>query len=117
VGLPVDLGTDFDVDASRVFRPCKFRGEDAGFEYYSSAIGEEERARVGTPPDADFAVTWVTHSDLRELASSLAASGALCHVSGGLLVDTESGESFSSERVLEWVSEQLAGLEPNLKRP
>jgi hypothetical protein len=59
----------------------QFHGEDAGFEYYSRAVNEEERAETGTPPGVDFVVTLVTHSDLRELACSLVASGVLCYVS------------------------------------
>jgi hypothetical protein len=107
-GYSVELETDFDVDTSTGYRPCKFRGEDAGFEYYSFTMNQEDRAKAGAPPDADFAVTLVTHSDLREFATSSVAGGVLCLVSGGLLVETESGESFSSGRVLEWVSEQLS---------
>jgi hypothetical protein len=92
----------------------QFHGEDAGFEYYSRAVNEEERAETGTPPGVDFVVTLVTHSDLRELACSLVASGVLCYVSGGMLFDPDSGESFPPDRALGWVKEQLAEVEPEL---
>lgn len=115
-GFPAELDTDFDAETFSGFLPCKFRGADAGFEYFSVAVDERERAESGAPPGADFAVTLATHSDLQECASSLVAAGALCHVSGGLLVDPQSGESFTSERVLGWVREQLSHLAPHLNR-
>ncbi len=115
-GFPVELDTDFDVETFSGFLPCKFRGADSGFEYFSTSVDERERAEAGTPSGVDFAVTLATHSDPREFASSLLVSGALCHVSGGRLVDPQSGESISSERVLGWVREQLSGLEPHLNR-
>lgn len=115
-GFPVELDTDFDAETFSGFIPCKFRGADAGFEYFSAVVSEQERAESGAPPGADFAVTLATHSDLREFASSLVAAGALCHVSGGLLVDPQSGESCSPEQVLAWVGEQLSDLESHLNR-
>jgi len=114
-GFPVELDTDFDVDSSIGFRPCRFRGGEAGFEYFSAPVEESERAESQVPTSYDFSVTLATHSDLREFASSLLAAGALCHASGGLLVDPQSGESCPSEQALEWTSQQFAELEPHLR--
>jgi hypothetical protein len=79
-------------------------------------VSEREWSESGAPPGADFAVTLTTQSDVREFASSLMAAGALCHVSGGLLVDPQSGETCSPERVLAWVGEQLSDLGSYLDR-
>jgi hypothetical protein len=110
----VDLDTDFDVDTFSGFLPCKFRGADSGFEYFSEMVAEEDRVETELPPGTDFAVTLVTHSDLSEFATSLLAAGALCHASGGVLVDPQSGEGCASEQVLAWVAEVLSELEPHL---
>jgi hypothetical protein len=113
-GFPVDLDTDFEVDTFTGFLPCKFRGADTGFEYFSEEVKEQDRVEAGLPPGTDFAVTLVTHSDLGEFATSLLAAGALCHASSGLLVDPQLGESCASEQVLAWVAEVLSELEPHL---
>ncbi len=115
-GFPVELDTDFDVYSSIGFRPCQFRGGEAGFEYFSATIDESERDGLGAPAGCDFSVTLVTHSDLRDFASSLLAAGALGHASGGLLVDPQAGESYPPERALDWARAQLAELEPELAR-
>lgn len=113
-GFPLELDADFDVDTQQGFLPCQFRGADAGFEYFSHQVDEQERRDDGVPQDADFAVTLVTHSDLRELASSIVAAGVLCHESGGLLVDPQSEESCSSERAMAWIKEQMTDLDPHI---
>jgi hypothetical protein len=114
-GFPVELDTDFDVDSFSGFLPCRFRGAEAGFEYFGAQVEEAERAQSQAPDGCDFSVTLVTHSDLREFACSLLAAGALCDATRGLLVDPQSGESCPPERALEWVREQLAELEPHLR--
>jgi hypothetical protein len=108
------LDAAFDVDSFSGFLPCRFRGVESGFEYYSVLVDERERVEAGAPQGIDFAVTLVTHSDFREGASSLLAAGALCHASGGFLVDPQSGETWSSEEVLAWAKKQLSEFEPYL---
>jgi hypothetical protein len=100
--FPVTLDTDFNVDTFSGFLPCTFRSLAAGFEYFASALSPEEGADAGAPEGTDFQVTLVTHSDLREFATSLLAAAALCHASGGLLVEPQSGEEIKADRVLDW---------------
>src|SRR5215475_264995 len=40
-GFDVDLDTDFDVRDFSGFLPCKYKGMDAGFEYYFGPAGPE----------------------------------------------------------------------------
>jgi len=110
-GFLIELDTDFDPDTFSGFLPCKLRGAVSGFEYFAAPLSEAEAAEAGAPAGSDFCVTLVTHSDLRECACSVAASGALARASGGLLVDPQSGESFAAADALGWASEQFAAAE------
>ena len=107
-GFPAELDPDFDVDDFSGFLPCRYGGVDAGFEYLA---GPPEIDDVELPPDLDFSVTFSTHSDMRELASSIAAAATLCSLTAGILYDPQSGDTVSSKEVLRWAREQLAELE------
>jgi hypothetical protein len=104
-GFPVELDTDIDPDTFSGFLPCKLRGALSGFEYFATRLSEAEAAGAGAPAGADFCVTLVTHSDLREFACSAAAAGALARASGGLLVDPQSGESVAAADAARWATE------------
>ena len=114
VGFPVALDTDFDVGTFSGFLPCSFRSLASGFEYFVSALSPEERADAGAPEGTDFQVTFVTHSDPREFATSLLAAAALCHASGGLLVDPQSGDEIQADQVLDWARAGLKDIEREL---
>ena len=114
-GFPLDLGVDFDVDSSSGFRPCDLLGAAAGFEYYSSPVSESARAELAAPPDCDFSVMLTTGADERELAASIMAAGALCHASGGVLVDPQSGEDILAERALAWARQKFSEIEVHLR--
>lgn len=113
--FPVDLDTDIDMDTFSGFLPCKFRSTPSGFEYFSSCFSEENRQGLGAPEGSDFQVTFATHSDMKEFATSLLAASALCNASNGLLVDPQSGEQFDAEAVLPWARSTLAQMESYLK--
>jgi hypothetical protein len=110
-GFPVELDTDIDLATFSGFLPCKLRGVLSGFEYFAGLLSEPGANEVGAAPGSDFSVTLVTHSDLREFACAAAAAGVLARVSGGLLVDPQSGESFAASDALEWAAEQFAAAE------
>jgi hypothetical protein len=114
-GFPVELEADFDPDTAVGFRPCQYDGAPAGFEYYSSLLSERERQELGAPAGCDFSVNLVTHSDLREFATSLIAASVLCHLSGGVLVDPQVGDRQPASGVLAWAREQLASFENRLR--
>jgi hypothetical protein len=110
-GLPVELDCDFNSDDFSGFLPCKLRGVASGFEYFAEKLSPAEANEVGAPPGSDFSVTLVTHSDLRELACSAVAAGALAQASGGLLVDPQSGESHTAADAAAWAAETFAEAE------
>ena len=107
-GFPIELDTDFDLDTFRGFLQCKLRGTVSGFEYFASQMSEPEATEMGAPSGSDFSVTIVTHSDMRECACSVVAAGALAFASRGLLVDPQSGESYTPTEVMSWAAEQFA---------
>jgi hypothetical protein len=109
-GFPVELDDDFDPDTSSGFRPCKLRGVVSGFEYFAGPVTPAEAAEVGAP-GADFSVTLVTHSDLLEFACSAVAAGVLAQVSSGVLIDPQSGETFSAADGVAWAAERFAEVE------
>ncbi len=76
----------------------------AGFEYYFRPVSptsteEHVLARIG---DRNVDVSFVTHSDLRELMASIIASSVLCSLADGVLLDTESAEFVSAADALAW---------------
>jgi len=115
-GFPLEIDTDFDPDSFSGFLPCKLRGSDQGFEYFASPMSDVEAAELGAPPGSDFSVLLATHSDYADLACSIAAAAALAHASAGMLVDPQSGESFSAQDALAWAAQQFAEAERLSKR-
>ncbi len=103
-GFDLDMDSDFDPASFSGFLPCKYGGSDAGFELFTedvsgSELDEDVAAQIAhRDPRIDF----VTHSDLRELATAMVASGVLCAISDGVLWETEAGEIVSASRALEW---------------
>jgi hypothetical protein len=108
-GFPAELDLHFDVDEFSGFLPCRYAGGDAGFEYTSGPIEFVDELEL--PDDFDFSVSFATHSDLRELASSIVAAGVLCSLSGGILVDPQADMTVAAEDAVAWVREQLEELE------
>jgi hypothetical protein len=103
-GFDVDLDPAFDPETFSGFLPCRYRGADAGFEYSCHPVDPTElpdhvTIRLG---DRDTVVSFVTHTDLCELATSQIASGVLCAISDGLLWETEGDALVSSAQALEW---------------
>jgi hypothetical protein len=91
-GFDMDLDTDFDVRDFSGFLPCKYKGHDAGFEYYFEPAGpavESDERLQGAIAGRDSVVSFVTHSDLREAMTSVIASGVLCAISDGVLFDDQ----------------------------
>lgn len=110
-GFALVLDVDFDVDDHTGYLPCQLDGVESGFEYFADTVTEEDRAELELPSSCDFAVTFTTHSDFGELASSVIAAAVLAHATGGQLTDPQAGESTPSDRALAWAHEQLAEIE------
>ncbi len=110
-GFPVDLDADFNVDTFTGFLPCRLEKKPSGFEYFSNVLSRQEQAELNAPQGCDFCVTLVAHSDMLECATSTIAAGILCQLSGGILFDPQSGDSYTADTALKWVREQLAEIE------
>lgn len=104
-GFLAELDPAFDVDAFSGFLPCRYDGEDAGFEYESGPIEHVDGLEL--PEDFDFSVTFATHSDLRELASSVTCAAVLCAQSRGILVDPQADVAVPADEVIAWAREML----------
>jgi hypothetical protein len=77
-GFPISLWTDFDVDLHTGFLPCKYRGQDSGFEYYAERVTALSPEIKAINPHLDFQVTLRFGSDLIECAAASCAGAALC---------------------------------------
>jgi hypothetical protein len=106
-GFPVELDSDFDVDSFTGFLPCPVNGEISGFEYYSSKLSPDEVARLGLPRNVNFSIQFNIGSRPLELISALAASSVLTLLTGGLLVDPQSGNSYVGEEALAWAKDEI----------
>jgi hypothetical protein len=104
-GFDVELGTDLDVDEFSGFLPCRFEGEDAGFEYESGPIEFVDELEL--PSDFDFAVTFATHSSMRDLGTSVVCAGVLCALTRGVLVDPQADMTVSADEAVAWAREML----------
>lgn len=114
LGFQMQMYTDFDVDSMAGFLPCKFRGEETGFEYYSDPLTEEDQLNLGVPDSCDFSIMFATHADFTALATSVIASGVLCRIAQGVLCDPQSDEFWSGGEVLTWIQTKLAEIEKGL---
>ena len=107
-GFDMELDRDFDVRAFTGFLPCKYKDRDAGFEYYYESVKDLEPVdrRVKNAIGArDMVVSFVTHSDFRDLMTSSLAAGVLCALSDGVLWDTEANEFTPAKHAVEWSRE------------
>jgi hypothetical protein len=109
VGFPAELDAEFDVDDFTGFLPCRYAGVDAGFEYLSGPIEFVDDLEL--PSDFDFSVTFTTHSNMRELASSVVSAAVLCSLSGGILVDPQGDAAIAASGAIPWAREQLEEIE------
>jgi hypothetical protein len=99
-GFAVELDTDFDPVEFSGFLPARYQGGTAGFEYYNDSESEGE---------ARISLRW--GGDLREAASGIIAAACLCHLAGGHVEDTESGEIIQAQDVIAWARSQEAELQ------
>jgi hypothetical protein len=114
-GFPADLHADFDVETFSGFLPCKYDGKPGGFEYIAGKVTNDDRANLGVAAEYDFAVTFATHSDMRELATSVIAAAVLCDLVGGRLSDLQAGEDVAASQALTWAREMLDQIRGDLE--
>src|SRR5687767_3917914 len=77
-GFELEMDPDFDLRTFVGFLPCRYRGEETGFEYFFNEIGPDDDVDPEQIGERDAVVSFVTHSDIRGLASSTVASYVLC---------------------------------------
>jgi hypothetical protein len=108
-GFAAELDSDFDVDRFAGFLPCRYDGVDSGFEYSSGPIEAVDELEL--PDEFDFSVTFITHSDMRELASSVVCAAVLCAHSRGILVDPQADTAVSADDAIPWARELLTEID------
>jgi hypothetical protein len=97
-GFGMDLDVEFDPKTFSGFLPCVHQGHPAGFEYFFQPDAElDDDVRRAAGSKRTLEISFVTHSDMRELISAMIASGVLALLSDGVVWSDESGESFSAQ--------------------
>src|SRR5262249_23091558 len=110
-GFPVTMEADFDVDSFEGFVPCRYEGTASEFQYHSQS---GQGAETGAPAGCDFSVFLEGDPEFREVATVLTAASVLCHLSGGLLINSLTGDSCPAESVLGSARVELVHLEQEL---
>lgn len=101
-GFAMDLDVGFDPKTFSGFLPCVHQGRPAGFEYFFQPDAElDVDVRQAAGRTRTLEISFVTHSDMRELVSSMIASGVLALLSDGVVWSDESGEAFSARDALD----------------
>lgn len=100
-GFAMDLDPDFDPTTFSGFLPCTHAGQPAGFEYYVESRPElDDDLRRAAGPTRTLEVSFVTHSDMRELVSAMIASGTLAVLTDGVVWSDESGAALAGPAAL-----------------
>jgi hypothetical protein len=95
-GFAMDLDEAFDPKTFSGFLPSGHQGQPAGFEYSfqpDAQLDDDVRRAAGS--NRTLEISFITHSDLRELVSAMIASAVLALLSDGVVWSDESGESYS----------------------
>jgi hypothetical protein len=100
-GFAMDLDEEFDPPTFSGFLPCVHQGHASGFEYGFEPDPEiEAELRQAAGATRTLEITFVTHSDLRELVTAWIAAGALALLTDGVVWSDESGECLSGSEAL-----------------
>ena len=118
-GFEMDMDTDFDVVEHEGFLPCKYKGQDAGFEYYAEDVDIKELLEDGLLSDDEarqlgtrvFLVSLITHSDFREYMTSMIASGVLCSISDGMFAEGGEPPFITAAESIKWVKDCVPEIE------
>ena len=105
-GLNIKLDPEVDdLPSFTGYLPAVFDDHPSGFEFYFDTAENAFGERPDALGDRTHAVTFSTHSDIRELVCALYAAGALAKLTDGLLFDEDSGEFLDSDRILKMAKE------------
>jgi hypothetical protein len=83
--------------------PCRYEGVEAGFEFLAFGSREQDlapevAAAIGL---RDLAVSLITHSDMRELMTSVISGLVLASMADGVFWDTEGNEITRASEAIE----------------
>jgi hypothetical protein len=103
-GFELELDTNFDLKEMNGFLPCRYKGQECGFEFGLITVADAEPTadvlqQIGA---RDTAASFITHSDFRDLMASVIASGVLCARTEGVLYDTEADEFTAWPEAIAW---------------
>src|SRR5688572_17847882 len=108
-GFAMDFAVDFDPTSHSAFLSCIHQGQPAGFEYYlepNPELSAELRRVAGSERTVE--ITFVTHSDMRELVTAMIASSVLALLADGVVWSDESGEHLSAADAIQLARETEA---------
>ena len=108
--------TDFELDDVEGFVAMNHEGIETGFELFFEPSDEREleprvREAIGA---RDAALAFVTHSDMRGLATAVVAAAALATLTGGVVHDEESDELVLASDALAAARELLESIRGDL---
>ena len=84
-------------------------GHPSGFEYFYKPDADlDDAVRTAAGSTRTLEISFVTHSDMRELVSAMIASGVLAVLSDGIVWSDESGESLPGPDAIELARETEA---------
>lgn len=114
-GFGVEMDTDFDPATFTGFLPCKYKGKEAGFEYFYQVLQGSELKEFGigdlTRPGC---VTFSTRSDFREFASSMICAAVLSSIVDGVLRDADGETRISSTNAVAWAKDGEEGIQGDI---
>ncbi len=123
-GFEMDMDTDFDPITHEGYIPCKYKGKDAGFEYWAEEVDFNEFLEEGTLTreeadelgDRSFMVTLVTRGDFRELITAMIAAAVLCEMTDGLYAEGGAPPFITADNAVKRVKKYLPELEKETKK-
>jgi len=112
-GFEMNMDINFDPVKHEGFLPCKYKGEDAGFEYWTEEVDINElleedmltQEEANELDDRCFMVTLTTHSDFREYMTSMVAAAVLCEISDGMLAEGGEPPFITATNAVKWAKD------------
>lgn len=99
-GFALELDTDFDPQEFYGFLPCRYQGQQAGFQYDLSELDPEwlEPSEVPLVGTRDTVLRFTTHGSLEDLVCAMIAASVLCVLTDGLLPEgAEEGQFIGAD--------------------
>ena len=115
-GFELELDPAFDPARDDGFVPCRYRGEEAGFEFSRAILsGELERYGIGDP-SRPLCLTFSTRGRYRDLAASTISAAVLCAMCDGVLRDADGKELIPAARAIAWARDGEAEIQADIAK-